>query len=262
MTTQDTKVVATGDITEAEALDKLSFLSKLPNKKITLPKVEAQPKVDKTKVYLVDVPKAAQTEFRVGYATGMKYDATGEYYKSTLMNYPLGQDFTSRLNQNLRETKGWTYGARSGFSGSKYGGEFFFSSGIRANVTDSALAEVMREVKDYVEKGPTNDEVSFMKKAVGQREALAYESIDQKAAFMRRILEYNLPADFTAQQNKILKSFTAAEMKQLAAKYMNPDKLNILVVGDKQKILPGIKKLGYDIVELDADGNLSGKQAF
>jgi zinc protease len=261
-TSQDAKMVVAGDIKEAEVLSKLSFLNKLPNKKVVVPKIEGQPVVDKTKVFLVDVPKAAQTEFRVGYATGMKYDATGEYYKSTLMNYPIGQGFTSRLNQNLRETKGWTYGAGSRFSGTKYGGEFSFNSGIRANVTDSALSEIMREITDYVASGPTEEEMSFMKKAVGQSEALAYESIGQKAAFMRRILDYNLPPNFTAQQNKILQSMTAAEMKNLAAKHMDPKKLNILIVGDKQKILDGVKKLGYDIVELDADGNLAGKQAF
>src|SRR5260221_13722863 len=88
--------------------------------------------VTKTKIYLVDVPRAAQTEFRVGYSTGLKYDATGEYYKAGLMNFTLGGDFSSRLNLNLREDKGWTYGASSRFAGDKYSGEFEFSSGIKA----------------------------------------------------------------------------------------------------------------------------------
>ena len=74
--------------------------------------VDATPKaIDKSTVYLVDVPKAAQTEFRVGYATGLKYDATGEFYKAGLMNFALGGGFNSRVNINLREDKGWTYGA-------------------------------------------------------------------------------------------------------------------------------------------------------
>ncbi|MDB5205020.1 MAG: peptidase [Flavisolibacter sp.] len=262
LTSQDTKVIIAGDVKEAEVLAKLTFLSKLPNKKVVLPKVDAQPTVDKTKVYLVDVPKAAQTEFRVGYPTGIKYDATGEYYKNYLMNFALGGGFNSRLNLNLREDKGWTYGASSGFSGNKYAGDFAFSSGIRANATDSALSEIMREMAEYVASGPTEDEVSFMKKAVSQREALAYESLGQKSAFISRILEYNLPANYTAQQNKILQGMTVAELKKQAIKNLDPKKLNILVVGDKQKILEGVRKLGYDIVELDADGNLAGKQAF
>ncbi|RYZ30286.1 MAG: insulinase family protein [Chitinophagaceae bacterium] len=262
MTSMDAKVVVVGDVTEAEILPKLSFLDKLPKKKITLPKIDPTPQVDKTKVYLVDIPKAAQSEFRVGYATGLKYDATGDYYKSYLTNFPLGGAFNSRINLNLREDKGWTYGARSSFSGDEYSGEFAFSSGIKADATDSALIEVMKEIKNYTANGPTDEEVDFMKNAVGQRDALAYETGVQKAAFIGRILDYNLPSNFVEQQNKILKSMTKEQMKAMAQKYLHPEKMNILLVGDKKKILDGVKKLGYDIVELDVDGNLAGKQAF
>jgi zinc protease len=262
MTSMGTKVVVVGDVTQAEILPKLSFLDKLPKKKIVLPKIDSTPAVEKTKVYMVDVPKAAQSEFRIGYATGLKYDATGDYYKSYLTNFPLGGAFNSRINLNLREDKGWTYGARSGFSGDEYSGEFSFSSGIKADATDSALWEVMKEIKNYVQSGPTAEEVDFMKNAVGQRDALAYETGAQKAMFIGRILDYNLPANFVEQQNKILKSMTAAQMKAAAQKYLHPDKMNILLVGDKKKILDGVKKLGYDIVELDADGNLADKQVF
>ncbi|HVF82017.1 MAG TPA: pitrilysin family protein [Flavisolibacter sp.] len=262
MTSMGMKVVIVGDVTQAEILPKLSFLDKLPKKKITLPKIDPTPAVDKTKVYLVDVPKAAQSEFRVGYATGLKYDATGDYYKSYLMNFPLGGAFNSRINLNLREDKGWTYGARSGFSADEYSGDFQFSSGIKADATDSALVEVMNELKTYSANGPTDEEVDFMKNAVGQRDALAYETGPQKAAFIGRILDYNLPANFVEQQNKILQSMTKAQMKAMAQKYLHPDKMNILLVGDKKKIMDGVKKLGYEIIELDADGKLAGRQAF
>jgi zinc protease len=260
MTSVGAKVVVVGDVKEAEVTPMLTFLNQLPKKKVELPKIEAAPKVDKTKVYLVDVPKSAQSEFRVGYVTGLKYDPAGEYYKANLMNYPLGEDFTSRLNQNLRETKGWTYGAGSGFSANKYTGEFRFSSGIKANVTDSALMEVMREFKDYTTKGPTEAEVEFMKNAIAQSEALNYENSAQKAAFIRRILDYNLPANYLEAQNKLLKSMTAEKMKGIANQYIQPEKLNILLVGDKAKILPGLQKLGYEIVELDADGKKVGEK--
>ncbi|HEX2608409.1 MAG TPA: pitrilysin family protein [Flavisolibacter sp.] len=263
MTSQDAKVVIVGDIKQDEVLPKLAFLNKLPKKKIVLPKPEANPTVDKTKVFLVDVPKGAQTEFRVGYANGLKYDATGDYFKAYLMNFPLGGGFNSRLNLNLREDKGWTYGARGGFSGDDYSGQYTFSSGIKAGATDSALVEVMKEIKNYVANGPTEEEVAFMKNAIGQGDALRYETGPQKAQFIRRILDYNLPANYAELQAKILKGMTKAEMSAFAKKYLNPDKMNILLVGDKAKVLDGVKKLGYEVIELDADGNkVDGKKAF
>jgi zinc protease len=262
MTSQGTQVVVVGDVSQDEILPKLAFLNNLPNKKISMPSVPAAPAVEKTKIYLVDVPKAAQTEFRVGYVTGMKYDATGEYYKAGLMNYALGGAFNSRINLNLREDKGWTYGARSGFTGGKQTGDFSFSSGIRANATDSALIEVMKELKNYAENGITDEELKFMKSAIGQRDALRYETGFQKAGFIGNILDNNLPADYVDQQSKIVANITKADIDALSKKWINAGKMNILVVGDKAKILPGLQKLGYEIIELDADGKPVEKKAF
>lgn len=256
MTSKNAELVVVGDISEKEILGKLAFLNKLPKKDIKLPAVPAPPSVDKTRIYLVDVPKAAQTEFRVGGVTGLKYDATGEFYKLMLSNFALGGGFNGRVNINLREDKGWTYGARTSVFGDKYTGEFYFSSGIRANATDSAVVEVMKELKNYAESGITDDELKFMKSALGQRDALSYETGFQKAGFIGRILEYDLPADFVDQQNKILSGLTKAEVDQMAAKWIKPQLTNILLVGDKAKILPGLQKLGYEIVELDVNGKL------
>jgi zinc protease len=257
------KVVIVGDVKQAEILPKLAFLDKLPNKKIELPAVAATPlPTDQAKIYLVDIPKAAQTEFRVGYNTGLKYDATGEFYRAGLMNFALGGGFNGRVNINLREDKGWTYGARSSFSGDEYSGDFEFSSGIRADATDSALVEVVKELRNYSENGIKDDEVVFMKSAIGQRDALRYETGFQKTGFIRNILDYNLPANYTEIQAKILKSMTKEEINALAKKYIDPNKLNMLLVGDKAKILPGLQKLGYPIVELDVEGKPTEKKAF
>jgi zinc protease len=263
MTSQGAKVVIVGDISQQEVLPMLTFLNKLPNKKITIPTPAlAATNVDKTKVYMVDIPKAAQSQFRVGYSTGIKYDATGEYYKSRLMNYGLGGDFNSRLNLNLREDKGWTYGARSGFSADNYSGDFEFSAGIRADATDSALVEVMKELNNYRNNGITDAELKFMKNSLGQRDALLYETGFQKAGFIGRILDYNLPANYVTQQNKILAALTKEQVNATAKKMLNPDKMNILLVGDKAKIYDGVKKLGYEIIELDADGKKIEKKGF
>jgi len=263
MTSQDAKVVVVGDIKQEEILPKLAFLNKLPKKKITLPTVAAAPQVDKTKVYLVDIPKSAQSEFRVGYATGLKYDATGDYYKANLANWALGGNFNSRLNLKLREDKGWTYGASSGFYGDKYTGQFQFGSGIRADATDSALVEVMNEINTYLQNGPSADDVAFMKSAIAQSDARKYETGFQKAAFIGRILDYNLPADYIEKQSKILQGMTPEQVRAMAGKYIQPEKLNILLVGDKALIADKVKALGYEVVELDVDGKpIDTKKAF
>jgi len=259
LTSKGVQVVVVGDVAQGVILPKLEFIKKLPAKDIVLPQVKDFPSVAKSRIFLVDVPKAAQSEFRVGVSTGLTYDGTGEYFKAGLMNYPLGGAFNSRINLNLREDKGWTYGARSGFSGDKYSGEFSFSSGIRANATDSALTEVINELNDYAKNGIRTDELQFMKQAIGQRDALRYETGFQKAGFIRNILYYGLPEDYTKQQGKILSDLTASDVNKLAAKWINADKMNILVVGDKEKILPGLKKFPYDIIELDVDGDFKSE---
>ncbi len=255
MTSRDAQVVIVGDIKQDEILPQLTFLDKLPNKKVSTPKPPAAPAIAKTKIYLVDIPKAAQTEFRVGNATGLKYDAIGEYYKLGLVNYILGGDFNSRLNINLREDKGYTYGARSAFTSGKENGDFVFSSGIRADATDSALVEVLKEMDDYSKKGIKPDELAYLKSAFGQRDARLYETPGQKAGFVGRMLEYNLPANFVTTQNAILKNLTKSQLDALAKKWVNTSKMNILLVGDKAKILPGLQKFGYEIIELDVEGN-------
>jgi zinc protease len=253
----NTKVVVVGDITQNEILPKLAFLNKLPNKVIELPAVSAKPKeVDKSRIYLVNIPRAAQTEFRISNVTGLTYDATGEYYKTNLMNFALGGGFNGRVNINLREDKGWTYGARTMFNGDQFTGDFTFSSGIKADATDSALAEVMKEFKTYAADGIKDEELVFMKNAIGQRDALRYETGTQKAGFIQRMLQYNLPANYVDQQNKILKNITKSEIDALAKKYIHPEKVNIVLVGDKARILPGLQKAGYEIVELNTDGKM------
>ena len=254
-TSQNARVVIVGDVKESEILPQLSFLNKLPNKNISYVKPAMAAQVTSTKIYLIDVPKAAQTEFRVGAPTNLLYDATGEFYKLGLVNYTIGGDFNSRLNINLREDKGWTYGARSSFNGNQYSGDYGFSSGIRADATDSALMQVIKEIKNYAATGITGEELAFMKMAIGQRDALAYETGAQKAGFVGRILQYDLPANFVTTQSNILKNMKKAELDALAKKWLDVNKMNILLVGDKAKILPGLQKMGYEIVELDVDGN-------
>ena len=254
LTARGAKLVVVGDITQADLTGRLGFLAKLPGRDVKLPPVPAAPAISKTRLYIVDVPKAAQTEFRVGYVTGLTYDATGEFYRAGLMNYILGGAFNSRLNLNLREDKAWTYGARSGFTGSKYSGSFTFSSGIRVDATGGALTEILKELNAYAQQGITAEELAFTQSALGQRDALLYETPLQKAGFIRRIMDYNLPADYTDTQNKILATMQKSEIDRVAAKRIKTDAVNLLLVGDKSKILPAVQHFGFEIIELTPEG--------
>jgi zinc protease len=99
-----------------------------------------------------------------------------------------------------------------------------------------------------------------MRKSIGQADARNYETGQQKAAFISRLLEYNLTPDYINKQNQILNTITKKDIDAISKKHIDVNKMNILVVGDKQKILPGLQKLGYEIIELDADGNVVTKK--
>ncbi|MCC6185993.1 MAG: insulinase family protein [Chitinophagaceae bacterium] len=255
----EAKIVVVGDVNKDEVIGNLNFLNQLPKAKVSIPAIPKAPKAEATKVYFVDVPNAAQTEFRIGYVTNLKYDATGDYYRSTVVNYPLGGAFNSRVNLYLREDKGWTYGARSGFKGDEYSGSFEFSAGIRANATDSALKDVMDIISDYRIKGMTAEELSFTQNSIGQSEARKYESGGQKAAFLSRLMDYNLSPKFPEEQSKILSSMSLAETNNFIREHIPAtDKMNVLLVGDKATLWDKIAALGYQMIELDKTGNPVG----
>jgi len=252
-----TSVVSVGDITEPEIKTKLAFLNNWKEKHIDIPAADtsANPVVKKT-IYIVNVPHAAQSEIRTGYVSGLNYDATGTFYRLGLTNYALGGGFNSRLNIDLREEKGWTYGASSGYNSGKFGGIFIASAGVRAAATDSAVTEFFKDIKSYADNGITPDELAFTKSSIGQSDALKYETNGQKAAFLYRIQLYDLKPGFVDEENKILSTMTAGEINGLAKQYLNIDQMVTLVVGDKDQLAPGLQDLGYNVIELDADGNV------
>lgn len=253
-TPSQTQIVVVGDVNEGTAKGNLAFLNAWADKKVTVPTPAEGKTFDKTTLYLVDIPGAAQSEIRIGYLDKLNYDATGDYYKLGIANYILGGAFNSHINLNLRERKGWTYGARSGFNSGKNGGDFTGSAGVLATATDSSVYEFIKEIRDYQKTGIAADELKFTQTSIGQSDARKYETNGQKAAFLSRIQEYNLKPTYVDEQNKILSTITPAELNALSAKYLNTDNMVILVVGDKARILPGLQKLGYPIIELDSDG--------
>ncbi|MDP4679877.1 MAG: insulinase family protein, partial [Cyclobacteriaceae bacterium] len=175
------ELVIVGDTEKKEVLAKLNFLKNWKNKNVKIPVLAKAKPADKTKVYLVDKAEAPQSQIRIGYITDMPYDATGNYFKSYLMNYPLGEAFNSRINLNIREDKGWSYGARGYFSSSDEPGAYTAYAGVKADATDSAVVEFMKEIKGFRDKGITDDELQFMRNSIGQKDARSYETPGQKA---------------------------------------------------------------------------------
>ena len=108
----------------------------------------------------------------------------------------------------------------------------------------------------YANEGVTEEELQFAKNSMGQADALRFETPMQKAGFLKRIADYNLDPSYIKKQNDILQGMTKAEIDALAKKNLQLDQMFITVVGDKKSILPGLQKLGYEIIELDSDGNV------
>lgn len=247
-------LVVVGDIEKEEILGKLDFLRNWEKRDVTYPEEPTPPSQAATKIYLVDKPGAAQSEIRMGYLA-LPYDATGEYYKAKLMNFNLGGNFNSKINLSLREKHGWTYGAFSYFNGNEKDGFFLASAGVKKEATDSSLVEFIRIFNDYKENGITDDDLAYLKSAVGQKDALKYEAGYQKTGFLNKILHFGLDKDFTDKQSEILQNLTVEEVNQLAAKHIDMDNINIVVVGDKETIYEGLSKLPYEIevVNLSVD---------
>ncbi len=252
----EAQVIVVGDVSKDKIMNKLEFLNKITNKEVDMPQLPTAPEIKEPTLYFVNVPKAAQTEFRIGKVTGMKYDAVGDFYKCTILNYPLGGAFNSRLNLDLREERGWTYGARSFFVGNQYTGRYQFSAGIKAAATDSAMTDIIKIMKDYKLNGITSEELEFTKKSIGQSDARKYESGYQKAGFLSRILDYNLTATYPKQQMETLDHMDIGEVSKMTKHFLPAiEEMNVVLVGDKETVWDGIQSLGYKVVELDKDGN-------
>jgi zinc protease len=246
-------VAVNGAATKEEVETELAFLSKIKAGKPATADVSPTPKIEKTKIYFVDKKNAAQSEIRVGYIA-LPYDALGDFYKANIMNFSFSGAFNSRINYLLREIKGWSYGVRGGFSGTQYPGIYSISGGFKANTTDSTLIEIFKEFKGYVDNGVKDDEISFTKNAIAQADGLKYESPFQKLYFIKRVLDYNLSRDYVAKQTEILNSITKNDINALAKKYLPYNNMVVIVVGDKATNLEKVKKLGFDVVEIDSNG--------
>lgn len=207
---------------------------------------------DPKTIYLVNKDQAAQSVIRIG-KPSLTRDFTGEFFKAGLMNFNLGGAFNSRINLNLREDKGYTYGAGGRFIGSKYNGQYRTGASVRADVTDKSFIEFEKELRVYQQNGMTEAELTFMRNAVGQRDARSYETPNQKLRFLGDILGYDLPADFTRKQADIIQNTPLFEFNALAKKHLDIDTMAKLVVGDVKTLKPQFEALGYKVEVVDLD---------
>lgn len=254
--TQDLQLVVVGDVEQNEIVERLAFLDDLPRQAPVMREQPEIPTISANTLYLVDKPGVAQSEIRIGYISDLPYDVTGEYFKTTFMNYVLGGAFSSRINLNLREDKGYTYGARSSFYSTQIPGPFTASASVRTDSTADSVVQFVNEITNYRDTGITLDELSFTRSAIGQSDALNYETPWQKAGFLGDILLYNLPEGFVEQQMQIINGISKAEIDQLARENLPFEQMVLLVVGDKVVIADDLAALGYPIVEMDSAGQL------
>ena len=242
------QLIAVSDLGQAELTKSLSILEDWEGKAVdlnlSLPEGDGKMGV----IYLVNKDDAAQSAIRIG-KRSMTEDITGEYYKSSLMNFALGGAFNSRIILNLREDKGYTYGARSYFNGGKLSGYYTATAEVRADATDKSIAEFINEIKDYSERGITDDELMFMRNSINQKDALKYETPRAKLAFLAQILEHDLTPDFVRQRSEIVTNITKAEINALAKKHLSVDDMLMVVVGDAKTLRPQLKALGYKVLD-------------
>ena len=209
--------------------------------------------VRERRVYLIDKPAAPQSEVRIGYPALAR--STPDFFAVTIMNRILGGQFSSRINLNIRERHGWTYGARSAFSFQKGPGPFSASGGIVREATDSALTQFLYELDLMHEKGLSADELSFAKKGLIGGFALSFETPAQIAGALQAILLYGLPEDYYVNYLKNIDAVPLEQVQAAAGKYLNTSAMDIVVVGDLAKIKDRITalKLG-PVVLCDLDG--------
>ena len=241
-------LVIVGDISKSDILPKLSYLKSWQGGDYTIPVYKSFPQVTPAKIYFVDLPDASQSVINYS-RRAMTYDATGEHFKATLMNYPLGSAFNSRINLNLREDKGYTYGASSYFSAGKTLGRFVAGASVKKEHTFDAMIEIEQELGNYQKNGLTPDEVNFMRQAISQNEALSYETPGKKSGFLRQLLQFNLPENYSEQQNKIINTITLKQLSDIAAKELSQP-MQWIVVGDGQVIRAQLEKMNLEIVDL------------
>ncbi|MFL6230763.1 MAG: M16 family metallopeptidase [Pyrinomonadaceae bacterium] len=215
--------------------------------------------IGKTAIYLVDRPGAAQSVIQIGQVGVAR--ATPDYFPLLVMNSILGGAFVSRVNLNLREDKGYTYGARTSFDFRRGEGPFTASAGVQTAVTKESVVEFVRELRGIRGAVPvTQKELDYQKQAIIRGFPRGFETPQQIAGRLSTIVLYGLPDDYFNSYIPRVEAVTLADVQRVATKYLDPAHMAILVVGDRKSIEPGLRSLADigAITLLDQEGKPAG----
>ncbi|MFD2565675.1 M16 family metallopeptidase [Aquimarina rubra] len=241
-----------GDINKDKALAALTNLeSKWASKEVTIPEYEIVNNRDKSSLYFVDIPNAKQSVINIGYLSMARTNE--DYFPATVMNYKLGGSFSGNVNLILREEKGYTYGARTGFSGTKIPGSFTASSSVRTNTTFESVKIFKDEIEKY-KNGISQEDLEFTKNALIKSNARRFETQGALLRMLQDIGNYDLAPDYIAKEEAVIEGMTLEQHKALANKYLDESKMAYLVIGDAATQFEQFKNAGFDeVLMLDKD---------
>jgi zinc protease len=209
--------------------------------------------LDKTGIYIVDRPNSAQSVVSIG-QVGLDR-ANPDYFPVVVMNSILGGGITSRISMNLREDKGYTYGANSGFVYRRGPGPFRAGGDIQTAVTKEAVVEFMKELNGIRGGIPiTEKELDYNKQSLIRRYPAGFETVGAISNQLSNLVVYGLPDTYFNDYITKVNSVTLDDVNRVAKQYLDPSKMAIVIVGDRKTIEPGLKDLGYPLTFLDADG--------
>jgi zinc protease len=252
----NTAIVIGGDIDAQRAIDHMerAFASWERKPEPVRPAVAPNP-VESNRIYLIDRPSAVQSEIRIGHVGVAR--STGDYFPLSIMNALLGGVFNSRINLNLRERHGYTYGARSTFAFRRQAGPFVVSAPVRNEVTRESVDEVLSELRRIrtgdVETRELDDTKNYL---IGVFPAMVQTASDVAGRLLDMEL-YGLPQDYFDRYRENIGGVTKDDVERVAAKYIDPDRVLIVVVGNAAQIREPLGNLGYPMHEMDVDGKIA-----
>jgi len=211
------------------------------------------PATTQAKVIIVDKPGAPQTQVRV--ATIGAARSSPDFRPMQVMNLALGGQFGSRINMNLREEHGYSYGTYSQFQFRRSAGPFQVAGGVRTDVTGAAISEILKEIRGAVDKPIAGEELASAKSSMVNSLAGAFETASNAVGNFSNVFVYDLPIDYYSHYAEQVNAVTPEQALAMAKKYLGPDRLVVIAVGDRSKIEPEIKKLNLGSIEVwSADG--------